>query len=63
MKRSGHGDGPVSIRDLPRARARYLTSSSPAPEAPVVTLTAEELVALVTDAVNRALDARDGRQS
>jgi len=45
-------------------RARYLTSSTPAPvegDAPVVTLTGAQLVALVRSAVNAALDERDER--
>ena len=60
---NGHGDGPgVSTDDLPRARAKYLTSSTPANDVPAYTLTAEELVALVRSAVDLALDERDARE-
>jgi hypothetical protein len=63
VKRNGHGDGsgvPIGTR---RARAKYLTGKAPAndggPE--LVVLTAEQLVALVRNAVDIALDERDAR--
>jgi hypothetical protein len=48
-----------------RPRAKYLTNSTPANDlgdAPAFTLTAEQVVALVRDAVSLALNERDARQ-
>jgi hypothetical protein len=46
----------------PRARAKYLTDSSPANDGDeLVVLTAAELVVLVKNAVDIALDERDAR--
>ena len=66
MKRNGgngHGDGPGVPIGTHRARAKYLTSSTPANDAgpELVVLTAEQLVALVRNAVDIALDERDAR--
>jgi hypothetical protein len=58
----GDGNGHGVPVGPPRARAKYLTDSSPANDGDeLVVLTAAELVALVRNAVDIALDERDAR--